>query len=442
MCFVLMPFGVKTDTVGRSIDFDRIYDNVIKPAVRDAQLEPLRADEEKEGGIIHRSMYERLLVCPYAVADLTLANANVFYELGVRHAARPQSTVLMYERSGQRLPFDVAPLRTEAYTVDDRSVVIDETRVRSRIAQRLRDARDQIVDSPLYQSLPGIVAMDVSSLETDGFRERVRYRQDVEERLAAARYLEESARVAAVKEVHASLRPLADKEAGIAISLLLSYRDADDLSGMLAAIDEMAATLAQTAVVQEQRAFALNRLKRGKEAERILLHVIEHFGPSSETLGLLGRVYKDRWAAAKESPAAPALLSRAIEAYRRGFESDWREPYPGVNAVTLLEAQQPGQPAVAELSPVVRYAAHRKAAVGGDDYWTRATLLELAVSAREEAEIERRLTETLAEGASTWMRMSTAGNLRFIADARDAAGETTTLLRQVIVLLENAQDYT
>jgi hypothetical protein len=59
------------------------------PSVVIAGLQPLRADEEVTGGIIHKPMFERLILCEYAVADLTTANANVFYELGVRHAVRP-----------------------------------------------------------------------------------------------------------------------------------------------------------------------------------------------------------------------------------------------------------------------------------------------------------------------------------------------------------------
>ena len=83
------------------------------PAVRDAELEPLRADEERTGGIIHKPMFERLLLCDYALADLTTANANVFYELGVRHAARPATTMTIFAKQ-QPIPFDVNFLRSMA----------------------------------------------------------------------------------------------------------------------------------------------------------------------------------------------------------------------------------------------------------------------------------------------------------------------------------------
>src|ERR1700733_10169906 len=95
VCFVIMPFKRKKDAKNRWVNFDRIYSEIIAPAVNDAGLECERADTERSAGIIHKSMFERLLISEYAIADLTIANANVYYELGVRHATRQESTVLM-----------------------------------------------------------------------------------------------------------------------------------------------------------------------------------------------------------------------------------------------------------------------------------------------------------------------------------------------------------
>ena len=80
LCFVLMPFGTKKDFAGATVNFDAVYEKLIAPAILDAELDPIRADEEIVGGIIHKPMFERLILCQYAVADLTTANANVFYE--------------------------------------------------------------------------------------------------------------------------------------------------------------------------------------------------------------------------------------------------------------------------------------------------------------------------------------------------------------------------
>jgi hypothetical protein len=102
-----MPFGRKTDAAGRLINFDSVYRKIIAPGVEQAGLEPIRADEEKIGGTIHKPMFERLMLCHYAVADITGANPNVFYELGIRHALRPATTAILF-LEGTVIPFDIA----------------------------------------------------------------------------------------------------------------------------------------------------------------------------------------------------------------------------------------------------------------------------------------------------------------------------------------------
>ena len=99
LCFVLMPFGKKMDAAARVTNFDYVYAKIIASAVERSGLEPIRADEEKIGGTIHKPMFERLMLCHYAVADITGANPNVFYELGIRHAMRPRSTVILFAES-------------------------------------------------------------------------------------------------------------------------------------------------------------------------------------------------------------------------------------------------------------------------------------------------------------------------------------------------------
>jgi len=134
LCFVLMPFGKKPSFGGSQIDFDAVYHELIKPSIEKSGLEPLRADEEMKGGFIHKPMFERLILCEFAVADLTTANANVFYELGIRHAVRSWSTVMVFAEGVSQLPFDVAPLRALPYKLDNygKPINIEETNVKGR----------------------------------------------------------------------------------------------------------------------------------------------------------------------------------------------------------------------------------------------------------------------------------------------------------------------
>ncbi len=443
LCFVLMPFGKKPDPAGSLIDFDAVYRDLIRLAIEDADLEAVRADEEIVGGVIHQAMFERLLLCEYAVADLTTANANVFYELGVRHTARPWSTVLIFSEN-TRLPFDVAPLRALPYRLTATGTPADVDETRKALAGKLRDARQAVTDSPLFQLLDGLKPPDIARLRTDVFRDRVRYSSEAKERLAVAKKKdketldrekkeineEKRKELSGPKELQAvqkTLGTISDTEAGVVIDLFLSYRDVEGWEEMIALVDEMSAPLAETVMVQEQLAFALNRAGRGEEAERVLLKLLERRGPSSETYGLLGRVYKDRWKAALEAGEgrlARGFLDKAIDAYVRGFEADWRDAYPGINAVTLMEIRDPPDPRREKILPVVAYSTERRVATGEPDYWDYATLLELAVLANDREAAEKATDKALAESPHGWQMKSTAGNLELIRNARQKRGET------------------
>ncbi len=415
LCFILMPFGHKPTSDGRMVDFDAVYQQLIKPAVEAAGLEPLRADEEQVGGLIHKPMFERLVLCEYAVADLTTANANVFYELGVRHAVLPRATLAIFAKDWGQLPFDVNGLRAQPYHLeaDGRPCAVAEDV--ARLSASLRAAREPSTDSPVFQLLNGFP--DIQRLKTDVFRERVRYAESVKGQLAAARRQGEAALLA----IEQSLGALGDADAAVVVDLFLSYRAVKAWGRMVDLQARMAEPLARTVMIREQLGFALNRLGEGEAAERVLTDLIAERGASSESCGLLGRVYKDRWQAALkagESALARGLLKKAIAAYLQGFEADWRDAYPGINAVTLMELAD--DPRRRSLLPVVRYAVERRMANGQPDYWDYATALELAVLALDQDAAEGALADALAHVREPWEPETTANNLALIAAARRA----------------------
>ncbi len=422
LCFVLMPFGVKKGGDGTIVDFDRVYADLIAPAVADANLAPLRADQETNSGIIHKPMFERLILCPFAVADLTQANANVYYELGVRHAFRPASTIQIMSE-GTRLPFDIQMLRTIPYKLlpDGTPDPARLAAAREGIAKFLSEARKGAKDSPIFQLLDGVREPVLEHMRTDVFRDQAEYSVRWKDALAVARKDSKDA----VGAVEAQLGDIANVESGVVIDLFLSYRARSAWAEMVALVSKMAPPLAQSVMVREQLGLALNRLKRRDEAERVLNSLIEERGPSSETLGILGRVYKDRWEEelkAGNAIEAEGFLEKAIDTYLQGFEADWRDAYPGVNAVTLMELQEPPDERRAGLIPVVRYAVDRKIARGKADYWDHATLLELAVLAMDQKESSRHLSRALACIREKWEPETTVRNLRLIREARERRG--------------------
>jgi hypothetical protein len=125
------------------------------------------------------------------------------------------------------------------------------------------------------------------------------------------------------------------------------------------------------------------------------------------------------------------LLSKAIEAYLRGFEADWRDAYPGINAVTLMELSEPPDPRRHELIPVVRYAVGRRIAASQPDYWDHATRLELAVLARDEQAASAALGDALAAVRESWEPETTARNLRLIREAQERRGEAMPWAEEV-----------
>jgi len=428
LCFVLMPFGQKPSAGGGTIDFDAVYRDLIAPAIEGAGLEPLRADEEMTGGVIYKAMFERLILCEFAVADLTTANANVFYELGIRHSVRPASTVLLFAQGGTQLPFDVAPLRAIPYHLGADGEPADPAALMPVIRQRLIHARQAEIESPIFQLVEDFP--DIQRLKTDVFRERVAYSNRIKERLAAARRTGEDA----VRTIESELGDISSQESAVVVDLFLSYRAVKAWQAMIDLVPRMPPPLAATVMVQEQLALGLNRAGRGEDAERVLTALLQKRGASSETYAVLGRVYKDQWEAAAKAGnrlLARGLLDRAIDAYLRGFETDWRDAYPGVNAVTLMELKEPPDPRRAQLIPVVSYATERRIASGKPDYWDYATRLELAVLANDEDRASRALGEALALVREPWEKETTRRNLRLIREARQSRHEQSDWVEQI-----------
>ena len=115
VCFIVMGFGKKKDPdTNRTIDLDATYKKIIRPAVESAGCKCIRADEIVESGIIDRSMYALLYYADIVIADISTFNPNAIYELGVRHALRPYSTIIIKEDEG-KIPFDIGHDRIISY---------------------------------------------------------------------------------------------------------------------------------------------------------------------------------------------------------------------------------------------------------------------------------------------------------------------------------------
>lgn len=114
--FVVMPFGTKKGGDGSIYNFNEIYKTLIKPALEEAGFEPFRADEENSSGDILTDMFQELLLADLCLCDLSIDNANVYYELGIRHAFRKRGVV--HIQAGRAyMPFDIFNVRTLPYHI-------------------------------------------------------------------------------------------------------------------------------------------------------------------------------------------------------------------------------------------------------------------------------------------------------------------------------------
>lgn len=453
MCFVAMPFGKKTvpgDLENREINFDSVYER-IKRAVEGRNLECVRADYEAAGGFIHRPMFERLLVAEYVIADLSLSNPNVAYEVGVRHGASAGTTLLVCaDAFVASLPFDFRPLRLLTYHLEADGVLstTEADKLENDLSQKLALALSGSlpIDNPLMQLTAWSPGRGIEHAKTDVFIQRMGYVNEIGKRIKDVIEIYDGAeaidrlegieqellaRPGVVPQLHTSL-----------MALFLGYREKRAYDCMISLYDKLPSELQHTPVAREQAALALNRsaesatqlatnehdeTKRDAffdEADRqrkralLLLGEISKQGTTSETYGIRGRIYKGWYETditRGREVLAQAHLKSAIEAYERGFRTDPRDYYPGVNAVTLRlnRAAEEDKARINELLPVVRFAVECAPAPKDDmeRYWQVATSLELATAARDWPAAKDHLLTLLGIPVQPWMHETTAKNL-------------------------------
>jgi hypothetical protein len=171
-CFIVMPFGKKPGSDGRTYDFDKVYRVIIQRAVNGAGMRPVRSDERIGSRLIHSDMFEDLRDRAVVLADLSLENPNVFYELGVRHVMSPSGTVLMC-RKGTEIPFDVRLSRVVFYKFDGEDLDWEEAEETIKnLKLALEDATHGKPDSPVHVLLENVLPtrMPATVTETPRYR--------------------------------------------------------------------------------------------------------------------------------------------------------------------------------------------------------------------------------------------------------------------------------
>jgi tetratricopeptide (TPR) repeat protein len=160
-CFVITGYGIKKDYINnRDIDLDKTFKHIVKPVFEELGYECKRSCDYPPG-IIDTIMYKGIYDADFVIADISTLNPNALYELGVRHALKPYTTLVICEDGifvNSKLPFDLSHLTALAYHHDGKSLDIDEV---DRFKKILKEAvtgmvKANKVDSPVFTHILGL----------------------------------------------------------------------------------------------------------------------------------------------------------------------------------------------------------------------------------------------------------------------------------------------
>ena len=330
--FIVRPFGTK-----QGINFDEVEQQLIAPALAGVGLKGSTTTEIVEAGNIREDMFRLLVTADIVVADLSIHNANVFYELGIRHGLRPYATVMIRAPvPNQDYPFD---LQTDRYLVYDSANPAATVEALSRaLKETLASSRS---DSPVYQLLPQLKAPDPSVLKVvpRDFGEEVQ-RARREGRRGDLRLLAyethgkpwESEGLRAVgraqfalkahggaKETFQRLLEANPKDVEANLRLATVYQKLGDITGSEIAIERVIDS-PNSSRDQLAEVFAL----RARNKKEIWRRALDAGQPAADSKSIQTRALQ-----------APEL-EQAQVAYAAAFSHDLNAYYPGANALSLL----------------------------------------------------------------------------------------------------------
>ena len=412
-CFVVMGFGEKTDyPTGRVLNLDATYKYVIKPAVESAGLECIRADEIVHAGVIDVPMYKQLLNADVVIADLSTYNPNAFYELGVRHALRPFTTIVISETQ-LKYPFDVNHTAIRTYEHLGKDIGAGEA---DRFRTLLKDAIQQILekqekDSPVYVYL--------NDLNPPSF----------DQQAAAVATMAAAAGLGAGAPTTPGAAAIADTTVSTLMEQVLLQKEKGNFASARELLRAVRTLRPGDSYIVQQLALTTYKAKEPNTVAALedAKTVLKELGPETtndpETLGIWGAIHKRMWEANEQH----ADLDEAIQSYERGYylKNDY---YNGINLAFLLNVRASvSEPAEAVADWVTAERMRRRVIatceaalaapeLGADEkYWIEATLAEAWFGVGETARYEEALAKAFAVASAHWMKDSTREQLGRLA---------------------------
>lgn len=397
VCFMIMPYGRKATQAdpGRGpaeIDFNALWDRGYVPTIKSLGYEPVRADQDT-GGLIVSQMLERLYFADLVLADMTIPNGNVYYEVGIRHAAQKTGCVLLASDWSRQL-FDVVQMRTIRYPLAEGTIT--EATAAAFQAAINDDIKSLSVGiSPMHQSISGYPT-NVDPRKATTTRNQLVELAAFQTKVRAVRAAPAAERMKRAQELIASEgNPPAAYPMALALLLLLrdSVNTVADWNIVLDFVRKLPDRFSAEPEVQENLAFAAAQAGNDIQAIAELQTLIDLMGPTPERLGLLGGRYK-------QLPD----LNKAIESYEKGMELDLNGYYCSGNLPRLYRKRgNPGDEERAQTTLRLAVAASERAIkLKVADEWVRPTLLGAAFDLGDMEKAEELAEAVIAEGPAKW----------------------------------------
>jgi hypothetical protein len=356
-------------------------------------------------------MVERLYFADLVLADMTIPNGNVYYEVGVRHAAKKTGCVLLAADWSKQL-FDVAQMRTIRYPLKEGNI---EDATAKAVSEAINGPIDALSrgDSPVFASIKGYPS-NPDPAAAASMKDVMAQTAVLQGKIRAVRALPKSDRVVAAQalaeqSINARTTPTD------AIAVIRLVRDCvdtkQDWAWLVDFIKKLPSDIADIQEVRETYAFALANSGNIADAIAKLEEIVALSGPTPERLGLLGGRYKRLFADAKEEDKAE-LLDSAIGAYQRGMELDLNQ-YCSSNLPRLYRQRKLNDDGVRAdiVAKVVLAACERAEKLGLADEWLKQTLLGASFDARECEKAEKLAAEVRSKPGERWKLTSTIRDL-------------------------------
>ena len=409
VCFMIMPYGRKPTQAEAGggpaeIDFNALWDRGYVPTIKALGYEPVRADQDT-GGLIVSQMLERIYFADLVLADMTIPNGNVYYEVGIRHAAQKTGCVLLAADWSKQL-FDVVQMRTIRYPLTEGNITeATAAAFQTAIGDHIKSLCVGI--SPMHQSIPGYPS-NVDPRKATTTRDQMAELAAFQTEVRAVRAAPPKERMQRAQDLIARKgNPPATYSMALALLMLLrdSASTAANWTVLLDFVRKLPPRFADEPEIQENRAFAAAQAGNDVQAIAELETLIDLIGPTPERLGLLGGRYKRlaNVAAASEAERRQAL-EKAIGYYEQGVELDLNAYYCSSNLPRLYRKRaKPGDDERAQTVLRLAIAACERARrLQVADEWVRPTLLGTAFDLGDPDKAEELADAIVAEGAPKW----------------------------------------